>query len=168
MTDASLIEVTQAVDLVQDDGSVLILIYAGSAGPPGNQFTLPELVSASPYLVAAQDCAKVKVWAGADALDVGVPNGLGSGFTCKFVLLGTGSIAAFPVGSAALYSPGYPAPILTDGTVLGALNGLATQYGTLELIPVSHDAYVIRGGDLSVNPSLDFSDPNNSGYLPGL
>lgn len=67
---------------------------------------------------------------------VTVPTGLGSGFNCRFVQLGTGQIVITPGSGATVGS-------YTPGTE--SYNATAGQNASVDLIPTGTDAYVVSG-----------------------
>lgn len=127
----------------------------GPAGTPGSAITPPGAILATPYQLTDDDAGAVLTWSGSTGCIVMVPNGLAVGFNCRIVMLGSGPIAAVAIGSAEVTAPNNRAAV-------------QTQFGALQLIPVAVDTYVLAGGDTVAGGGLDFSDPNNSGLLPGL
>lgn len=136
------------------NGAVVILVPTGSPGPQGTQSTEPVAITSTPHTLTDLDNAAVLTWAGPATLDVLVPAGLSAGFNVKIVAAGSGSVDVTAAG-ADLFAP-------------GGLNVLTTPFGTLEIIPIGIDTYTLRGGDIASGSILDFSDPANSGLLPGI
>lgn len=88
---------------------------------------------------------KVVVVNESNTVYVTVPTGLGSGFNCRFVQLGTGKVVVTPGSGATVgaYTPG------TE-----SYNATAGQNAAIDLIPTGTDAYVVSG-EANVAPFLN-------------
>lgn len=88
------------------------------------------------YTLTSAEDGKVVLFNQSNNVYVTIPTGLGSGFNCKFVQLGTGKIVLQAGSGLTLNS--YKTGIEIQNTTIG-------QYAEIELIPVGTNSFVVVG-----------------------
>jgi len=157
-TDISGLGTAATQDVGTANGNVVQLDATGLPAVDGSQLTnLPAsalsysiqtyTASGTPLAFTLTSAAKGKVVVVNESspVYVTVPTGLGSGFNCRFVQLGTGQVVITPGSGATVgaYTPGSE-----------SYNATAGQNASVDLIPTGTDTYVVSG-ESNVSPFIN-------------